>query len=220
MQILWRIGWKLPFLLRGSNECERGSFRSRHSTMSSATTTEFGVESKCCVTKNENDDVRSQQFGTNLTDANRMCRSKKRQKEEDYCRERDLKRSRPVEIVGIKPFRGQCFIRNSPELRPHMHHGNRLFGDEELASYRRISRSLSVGQQSNCERCWHNPETPYCDLCIGARADQLHPGRFFIRAVIEKPPQHSVNLAGKLLKSTLGLCIAHFFVRRTGMVSI
>ena len=42
-----------------------------------------------------------------------------------------------------------------------------------------------MSSSRNCERCWHNPETPPCELCCAADPSSS----FFIRAIVEKPPK-------------------------------
>ena len=106
------------------------------------------------------------------------------------------------------PFRGRCVIRCSPE---RSYRWNGKYRGEQLPSSCRpastremIPMVSSSGRQTSCERCWHNPETPYCDLCETIAAahqyheenQSLHPDKsILIRAVIEKPPTQFLVLS-------------------------
>ena len=90
-----------------------------------------------------------------------------------------------------------CLIRCSPEkVRGFINATSReatIHRPSEIPRNHRPSKPLFVLGKKNCERCWHNPETPPCDLCMSAlTADQPRP--VLIHAVVERnaQPQSSV----------------------------
>ncbi|EFX79778.1 hypothetical protein DAPPUDRAFT_104018 [Daphnia pulex] len=191
-KFLSRIRWKLP--LRGfpsnGSTSGGGSFRSRQSTMSSATTAEFGGEQSSSVTTEETEvQIRESEDAESLMAPYRLRRSRTRWTD-DYGRENELD-SREVSNLTIKckPYRGRCFIRCSPEKIG----SNALWNHQcqDVISDRQASWFPT--QNDSCERCWHNPETPFCDICLtdNSHPVQNRPGTMFVRAVIENPPQLS-----------------------------
>lgn len=153
--------------------------------MSSATTAEFGGERCSSVTTEEtelptqvSEDVES------LMAHYRLRRSRTRWTE-DYNQEKLELDSSEVSNLTLmcKPFRGRCYIRCSPEKVG----SNALWG--RLDTLDRQNRE-SPPQNNCCERCWHNPETPFCDLCLTENPDavQHRSGIISVRAVIENPP--------------------------------
>lgn len=174
-KILWRIRWmKIPFLVRDPD----GSFRSRQSTMSSSG---GGAD------HHRHGSVTTAETEVTGPLAPPQRRSRTRWTE-DYGEENELDSlGRPHHpstslMMRKKPFRGRCFIRCSPEKPRHHHPSSSCGWEESRLVGRPITTTMAGG--SCCERCWHNPETPYCDLCLAEEPS----GRIFIRAVIEKPP--------------------------------
>ena len=85
-----------------------------------------------------------------------------------------------------KPFRGRCFIRCSPEMK------KMNIGDPHCNSLDPFETPLR--ETSCCERCWHNPETPYCNLCQMDHSRNLNEqGMIAVRAVIESSPNSLVT---------------------------
>lgn len=182
--------WKLPQLVfssNGSTSCG-GSFRSRQSTMSSATTTEFGNERGSSVTTEETEIQLNAEDTESFMASYRLRRSRTRWTE-DYGQENELD-SREVAnltMVMCKPFRGRCFIRCSPEK----------IGSNTLWAHQSSGERLTRGchpHNNCCERCWHNPETPFCDLCLISNPPTLNrSATISVQAVIENPPELPVQ---------------------------
>lgn len=183
--------------------------------MSSATTAEFGAE-QSATTITEIEVVPQSTVSVAPAVNPYPARRSRTRWTEDYGRENELPDSREENMMieettsmMKKPFRGRCLIRCSPE-RSYRWNGNYRW--EQLPSSCRpasnqdiIPMVSSSGRQTSCERCWHNPETPYCDLCETiAAAHQYHEenqslhgpdSSILIRAVIEKPPTRFLVLS-------------------------
>lgn len=162
--------------------------------MSSATTAEFGGEQSSSVTTEETEvQIREAEDAESLMAPYRLRRSRTRWTD-DYGRENELD-SREVSNLTIKckPYRGRCFIRCSPEKIG----SNALWNHQcqDVISDRQTSWFPT--QNDSCERCWHNPETPFCDICLtdNSHPVQNRPGTMFVRAVIEDPPKLPVKFS-------------------------
>uniref|UniRef100_A0A0P6GFS4 Brain-specific angiogenesis inhibitor n=1 Tax=Daphnia magna TaxID=35525 RepID=A0A0P6GFS4_9CRUS len=189
-KFLGRIRWKLPQFGFSSNGSTSGggSFRSRQSTMSSATTADFGGERGGSVTTEETEiPIRDAEDLESLTAPYRLRRSRTRWSE-DYGQGNELDCSEVSNLtLKAKPFRGRCFIRCSPEKNG----SNVLWSHrcQEVDATNRQTRWMPL-QHTCCERCWHNPETPICELCLADNTPaQLRSGTLLVRAVVENPPK-------------------------------
>ncbi|XP_057370415.1 uncharacterized protein LOC130691484 [Daphnia carinata] len=189
-KFLGRIRWRLPQFGFSSNGSISGggSFRSRQSTMSSATTADFGGERGGSVTTEETEiPIREAEDLESLMAPYRLRRSRTRWSE-DYGRENELDSSEVSNLtLKAKPFRGRCFIRCSPEKNG----SNVLWSHrcQEADATNRPTRWMPL-QHTCCERCWHNPETPICELCLAdSTPTQLRSGTLLVRAVVENPPK-------------------------------
>ncbi|KAI9565392.1 hypothetical protein GHT06_009184 [Daphnia sinensis] len=189
-RFLGRIRWKLPQFGFSSNGSTSGggSFRSRQSTMSSATTADFGGERGGSVTTEETEiPIREGEDLESLMAPYRLRRSRTRWSE-DYGQENELDSSEVSNLtLKAKPFRGRCFIRCSPEKNG----SNVLWSHrcQEADVNNRQTRWMPL-QHTCCERCWHNPETPICELCLADNTPaQLRSGTLLVRAVVENPPK-------------------------------
>lgn len=171
----------------GSNSLG-GSFRSRQSTMSNATTAESAGERGSSVTTEETEiPTRLTEDAESLMASYRLRRSRTRWTD-DYGLENELVSQEVANLT--KPFRGRCFIRCSPEKLSSDTSCGRQHHD--LISYETSTReSHSSGC---CERCWYNPETPYCDLCLTDHSQNPYRNRTIaVRAVIESSPNFNVT---------------------------
>ncbi|KAK4018037.1 hypothetical protein OUZ56_000106 [Daphnia magna] len=189
-KFLGRIRWKLPQFGFSSNGSTSGggSFRSRQSTMSSATTADFGGERGGSVTTEETEiPIRDAEDLESLTAPYRLRRSRTRWSE-DYGQGNELDCSEVSNLtLKAKPFRGRCFIRCSPEKNG----SNVLWSHrcQDVDATNRQTRWMPL-QHTCCERCWHNPETPICELCLADNTPaQLRSGTLLVRAVVENPPK-------------------------------
>lgn len=156
--------------------------------MSSATTTEFAGEQSESMTTNRTEVGLSSPV---MTDVPYRLRRSRTRWLDDYGQENELDSSGSNDAVDTstvtcKLKRGRCLIRCSPEKW-----GLRCSQVDLPIGRSKLIRGSPV--KNPCERCWHNPETPYCDLCIsnGIKGQQQS-GTIFTCAVIEKPPKESV----------------------------
>lgn len=198
-QFLSRIRRKFPQLAFPSNRSTScgGSFRSRQSTMSFATTAEFGGERGSSMTTEETEiPLQVAEDAESLMAPYRLRRSRTRWTE-DYGQENELDSSDVGNLtIMCKPYRGRCFIRCSPEKIG----SNALWGRQchNTESRDRLTRG-SLPHSNCCERCWHNPETPYCDLCLMDNPLTQHrTGTISVQAVIENPPELPVYSLTKM----------------------
>lgn len=188
--MLLRIRWKFPQLIGpwSNNDGDRGgSFRSRRSTTSSATTTEFAGEQNESLVTNHTEVVLGSPV---MTDVPYRLRRSRTRWLDDYGQENELDSSGSndagdTSTVTYKLKRGHCFIRCSPEK------WNLRCTQVDLS----IGNSKSIRPLKNsCERCWHNPETPFCDQCIASgKKERQQSGPIYTCAVIEKPPKQLVT---------------------------
>ena len=157
--------------------------------MSNATTAEFGGEQGSSATTEETDlPTQVSEDVESLMAHYRLRRSRTRWTE-DYGQENELDSSEVSNLTLMcKPYRGRCFIRCSPEKVG----SSALWGRRDTLDGQ---NRQSPPHNNCCERCWHNPETPFCDLCLMDNPDAVqHPsGIISVRAVIENPPQHPVT---------------------------
>jgi hypothetical protein len=189
-QFFSRIRWKFPVLGFPSNGSTSGggSFRSRQSTMSSATTTELGGEHSGSMTSEKTEiQNREAEDVESLMAPYRLRRSRTRWTD-DYGQENELDSNEVSNLtLKCKPYRGQCFIRCSPEkIGPNAlwsHQCQDIISDRQASWF--------PPQNDSCERCWHNPETPFCDICLtdNSHSAEIRPGTIFVRAVVENPPK-------------------------------
>lgn len=160
--------------------------------MSSATTADFGGEQGSSVMTEETEiPIRDAEDLECLMGPYRLRRSRTRWSE-DYGQENELDSSEVSNLtLKAKPFRGRCFIRCSPEKNG----SNVLCGHncQEVDASNRQARWIPL-QNTSCERCWHNPETPVCELCLADNTPvQLRSRTLFVRAVVENPPKLAVG---------------------------
>lgn len=161
--------------------------------MSSATTADFGGERGGSVTTEETEiPIRDAEDLESLTAPYRLRRSRTRWSE-DYGQGNELDCSEVSNLtLKAKPFRGRCFIRCSPEKNG----SNVLWSHrcQEVDATNRQTRWMPL-QHTCCERCWHNPETPICELCLADNTPaQIRSGTLLVRAVVENPPKLPVRL--------------------------
>ena len=202
--MLWRIRWKIPQLIGpwSTNDGERGgSFRSRQSVSSAATTEFAGEQNESLVTNHTEVGLGSPV----MTDVPYRLRRSRTRWLDDYGQENELDSSGSNDAVDTstvtcKLKRGRCFIRCSPEKW-----GLRCTQVDLPIGDSKSNRPL----KNSCERCWHNPETPHCDLCIASgKKERQQSGPIYTRAIIEKPPK---QLVLPFIDNSLVVC-THFFL--------
>lgn len=186
LQFLSRMRWKFPQLVltsNGSASCG-GSFRSRQGTISSATTTEFANERGSSVTTEETEIQHNTEDTESFTATYYRLRRSRTRWPEDYDQENKLDSMEVTNLTTMcKPFRGRCFIRCSPEKNG----STGLWAHPSSAD-----RPIRGCRPHNncCERCWNNPETPFCDLCLTSNPLTVNrSATISVQAVIENPPE-------------------------------
>ena len=178
----------------------------------SSITTEHGGERSNSVTTTE-----TEVATTPLTDSDHgllySLRRSRTRWVEDYGHPIELdsdSSDKPSESGVLKPFRGQCLIRCSPEkIRGIWNRTRRYEGlrSSTVDCFVPVPVPVEPTVQKNCERCWHNPETPACDSCRVAGLSsysgaQQSGGPIFIRAIVEKNP-HSQRDGGVSLETCI-----------------